>query len=222
MTEKQAIDIIKLSLPSGDTAGIDKVAKSVLQYAITKASRLRGTDFNREYLPGTLTNTKQEYILGTELFGSQSKVWNISEMWFTDTTGRIVEILGLDDFNVRAAGGKSTGRPTIGTVHSKTRKLRLYPIPDSAYPFEAYVTSKISALNDIDEIYHDVIVDIAGLMIQAASDPNVKLKLVQEGLKDLLLDSGSGWTGSTMLIDKPLSRGQRFRKTADSSNLGAE
>lgn len=222
MTEQQAIDIIKLSIPSGDTAGADKIAKSVLQYAVTKASRLRGTDFNREYLSDSLTNGKQEYVLGADLFGSQSKVWNISEMWFTDTTGRIVEILGLDDFNIRAGGGTITGRPTIGTVHSKTRKLRLYPIPDSTYPFEAYVTAKINKLSDIDEIYHDVLVDIAGLVIQAASDPNVKLKLVQEGLKDLLLDAGSGWTGSTMLIDKPLSRGQGFRKTADSSNLGAE
>ena len=218
MTEQQAIDLIRLSIP-GDTVSADKIARSVLQYALTKISRLKGTDFNREYLPATLTNAKQEYILGSELFSSQAKVWNISEMWFTDVTGRIVEILGLDDFNVRAAGGTTPGRPTIGTVHSKTRTLRLYPIPDSDYPIEAYVTSPINKLSDLDEIYHDIPIDVAGLMIQAAQDPNIKLRLVKEGLKDLLLDAGSGWTGSTMLIDKPLSRTQGFRRTADSSNL---
>lgn len=218
MTEQQAIDLIRLSIPGG-TASSDKIAKSVLQYALTKISRLKGTDFNREYLSATLTGAKQEYILGTELFGSQSKVWNISEMWFTDAVGRIVEILGLDDFNVRAAGGTTTGRPTIGTVHSKTRTLKLYPIPDSNYPIEAYVTSPINKLSDLDEIYHDIPVDVAGLMIQAARDPSIKLRLVKEGFRDLLLDAGSGWTGSTMLMDKPLSRSQGLRKATDSGNL---
>jgi hypothetical protein len=219
MTETQAINIIKLSL--GGVADADNIAKSVLQYALTKASRLRGSDFNREYKAATLVSGTQNYTLAT-LFGSQSNVWNIQEMWCTDTTNAAVTIIGLDDFNDRAAGGSSSGRPTIGTLHSKTRELRLYPIPDSNYPIEAYVTAKIAKLSDVPDVYHDVIIDMAGLAVKAISDPNVQMALVKEGLKDLMIDSGGGWTGSKILHPTPLSRGQRVRGDTDSSNLAAE
>ncbi len=219
MTDQQAINVIKLSLTGIDTTSADKIAKSVLLYALTKASRQRGADFNREYKPATLKSGKQSYTLGVDLFGAQSNVWNIQEMWCTDTTSAFITIIGIDDFNDRAAGGTTTGRPTIAAVHSKTRILELYPIPDSNYPIKAYVTAKIGKLADMASVYHDIIIDIAGLAIQAASDPNVKLQLVKEGLKDLMIDSGGGWTGSTILIDTPLSRGQGGRTRADSGNL---
>lgn len=220
MTELQAISIIKLSLPAG-LAETDKVASALLQYALNKISRKKGVDFNREYKTATLTSGKKEYILGADLWSGQGNVWNIQEMNCTDATGHPVWIIGVDDFNDIARGSTSTGRPTHGTVHSANRILRLFPIPNSNYPIEAYVTKKIAFLTDLLEIYHDIPIDIAGLAIKAGVDPNVQMALVKEGLADIMADSATAWTGSKIMIQRPLGDSDT-RLRADSGNLSAE
>lgn len=219
MTEDQAKLIIRLSLPAGtDTASGDMIAGALLSYALNKISRKKGVDYNREYKTATLTSGTKEYVLGVDLWSGQGSVWNIQEMQCTDTTGQPIWIVGVDDFNDIARGSTTTGRPTHATVHSANRILRLFPTPDSNYPIEAYVTKKISVLSDLLEIYHDIPIDIAGLAIKAGVDPNVQMALVKEGLRDLVIDSATAWTGNSIALDRHLG-GDDMMTGADSRNL---
>lgn len=222
MTDDQAKSIIKLSMPAGtDTASANEIAGALLAYALNKISRKKGVDYNREYRTGTLVASQREYTLGVDLWSGQGAVWNVQEMNCTDTTGQPIWIIGMDDFNDIARGSTTTGRPTHATIHSANRVLRFYPIPNSAYPIEAYVTKKISALSDLLEIYHDIPIDIAGLAIKAGADPNVQMALVKEGLRELTIDSATAWTGNSIALDRHLG-GDDMMSGADSGNLTNE
>ncbi len=220
MTTNEAIAIIKLSLPAGDSAGADSVAASLLNYGLIKTARKRGVDFNREYKSFTLSSGKSSYILGQELFSSSPNVWNVQEMFHTDSPGRPIFILGLDDFNDRARGSSTTGRPTIATVHSNPRILEVYPEPDTDYTVKGYVSKTINKLSDIPNIYHDVPIDFASMAIKAATDASVAAVLLKEGLEDLMADAGAHWTGGKILLQRPLGI-EDEGKDVDSSNLTA-
>jgi hypothetical protein len=220
MTEAQAISIIKLSLPAG-LAETDKVASALLSYALNKISRKKGVDYNREYKTANLTSGQRDYVLGADLWSGQGNVWNVQEMNCTDAKGHPIWVIGKDDWNDIARGSTTTGRPTHATVHSANRVLQLFPIPNSNYPIEAYVTKKITAITDLLEIYHDIPIDIAGLAIKAGVDPNVQMALVKEGLADILADSGTSWTGSKIMIQRPLGDSD-IRMGSDSGNLTGE
>ncbi len=204
----------------GDTASTQKVAKTFVKMAINNIARKRGVDFNREYKAATLTSGKGEYNLGVELFGGYPNLWSIEEMWFTDTRGKMVILLGMDDYNDRARGGTTTGRPKYGTVHSEPPILELYPIPDSSYTIRAYVTRKIDSLDDLPDIYHDVVYPLALSYVAASKDANVAIALAKDGLHAVQADSKSGYTGSKIMIQRHLGSGSTIG--SDSGNLTNE
>ena len=218
MTTEQAIDIIKLSLTGADSASANTVAASLLSYGLVKVARKRGVDFNREYTSFTLSSGKSSYVLGQELFSANPNVWNLQEMYHTDVAGRPIIILGLVDFNDRARGSSTTGRPTIATVHSNPRTLEVFPEPDKDYTVKGYVSKTINSLSDIPNIYHDVPIDFASLAIKAATDASVAATLLKEGLADLMADAGAHWSGGKILIDRPLGT-EDGGKFADSANI---
>lgn len=218
MTTEQAISIIKLSLTGMDSASADKVAGSLLSYGLVKVARKRGVDFNREYATFILSSGKNSYVLGQELFSANPNVWNLQEMYHTDVAGRPITVLGLVDFNDRARGSSTTGRPTIATVHSNPRTLEVFPNPDKDYTVKGYVSKTIEQLSDIPDIYHDVPIDFAGLAIKAATDASVAAMLLKEGLADLMADAGAHWSGGKILIDRPLGT-EGGGRIADSSNI---
>lgn len=218
MTTEQAIDIIKLSLTGIDSASADKVAASLLNYGLVKVARKRGVDFNREYATFTLSSGKSSYILGQELFSANPNVWNLQEMYHTDIAGRPIFVLGLVDFNDRARGSNTTGRPVIATVHSNPRTLEVFPEPDKDYTVKGYVSKTIDSLDDIPDIYHDVPIDFASLAIKAATDASVAAMLLKEGLADLMADAGAHWSGGKILVERPLGI-EDGGKFADSSNI---
>lgn len=220
MTEEQITDAVAWSM-GGDQAAAKKIAKTFVKMAINNIARKRGVDFNREYKATTLTSGKGEYNLGVELFGGYPNLWSIEELWFTDTKGKWVVLLGMDDYNDRARGGTTTGRPKYGTVHSEPPILELYPIPDSAYAIRAYVTRKIDSLDDLPDIYHDVVYPLALSYVAASKDPNVAIALAKDGLNAVQADSKSGYTGSKIMVQRHLGTGL-ITDGSDSANLTGE
>ena len=221
MTEQELITAIALAVPK-DRANAETVAKSMLALAIGKVGRMNGVSFNRDLVTFTFTANDATYKLGTEILQKYPNVWNLQELWFTDEQGHTVQIVALDEFNRTARGGTSTGRPTIGTIHSSTATLEIYPIPDSAYTACAYVKRPIIKLEDIPAPYHDLVYAKAIELIAAAPMAEMASKLAAEGTKEVQADALIAWDGSIVPVDRAIrgtTIGETGGKRADSHNL---
>lgn len=224
MTEQELVSAIALAVPQKDTASATTIAKSVLSIAIGKVGRMSGVTFNRDWLPFTFTANDPTYKLGSDILQKYPNVFNVQELWFTDVKGKKIRIVSLDEFNGWARGGTTTGRPTVGTVHSSSATLEVYPIPDSAYAAGAYIKRQVTQLADIPTPYHDLIYTKAIEFITAAGSPEMAAKLAKEAEDDVKRDSLIAWDGVIVESDRPI-RGTTMSdsgKRADSYNLTGE
>lgn len=221
MTKEQLVDLIRLSVSIGDETAARKAAESALNAAIIKLSRTRNTSFNRDYQTFNLASGTGSYLIGSDILSGYPNAWNMNELWHTDTEGKPITIIGLTDFNDIARGGTTSGRPDIATIHSSKPVLQVYPIPDQAYTVIASVPKTITKVADIPVRYHDVLADVANLVLKAASEPEVALQLVRLGLRDVGADSNTNWTGDKILLRRAMG-GEDAVVRANSDNLSAE
>ena len=164
-----------------------------------------------------LTSGKGSYKIGSEILSKYVGIKKVQHLWHNDRNIAPIEIVGLDEFQRNTSGMSNSGLPIIATVHSSSPILEVYPVPDSNYSVSCYVKRKISKFSDIDDYYHDVIVDYALLSVAAVKDPSVSIRLAKEGLDDLKYDSIIGWIGDNIPISRHLGTG--YGRGNDSGNL---
>jgi len=220
MTKDEVVRAIALAVTGG---GVDKeaIAQVYLQKAILKIGRMEGVDFNREWVDFNLTSGISKYQIGTDIIGKHPEIWSLKELWRTDVQGWSIEIVGLERFNAYTRGGSSAGAPTLGTIHSEAGYLEVYPIPDSAYTVAAYLKKKITNFSEIEEGYHDVLIDYAVASINATKDTAASFQFAKEGLNDLKNDQPTLWSGNSIGIERHINATNKSAKgrRADSCNL---
>jgi len=217
MTEAELVQIIAAAMPQ-NSSNAETLGKLLLKKAILKIGRMQGVQFNREWVPFSLKSGKQDMVIGSTILNDYPGVWNMQEMWRTDTGGWNIPIVGIEDFQVYAAGRTTSGAPYIATLHSQKGTLTVYPIPDQDYPVKAYVRRKIVGLEDVPDMYHDTLADYGVIAAQALSSPQVAAELLRGDLKDLLGDALTGWSGSTIGAERGLAE-EAGTSLVDSGNL---
>ena len=203
MTESELTTAIALAVPK-DRANADVIAKSMLALAISKVGRMSGVSFNRDLLTFNFVVGDNSYKLGIDILQKYPLIWNMQELWFTDQQGYKVRLVGLDEYNNSARGGTSTGRPTIGTLHSSTATLEVYPIPDSAYTMCAYVRRQVNQLSDIPAAYHDLLYAKAVELITVTTNPEMAIKMAAESTLEIKQDALTEWDGTLVESDRPI------------------
>jgi hypothetical protein len=194
MTEPEIVSAIALAVPK-DRANAEVIAKAMLNLAIGKIGRMNSVSFNRDLLTLSFRSGISSYKLGTDILQKYPNIWNMQELWCTDQSNSQIKIVALDEFNRYARGGTDTGRPIVGTIHSSTATLEVYPIPDSNYTAVAYVKRQITQLSDIPSPYHDVVYSIAIEMICAAGSSEMAASLSTQGMRDIQGDAQTVWDG---------------------------
>lgn len=219
MTEEQAIDIIVLSLPA-DKQGDRGMAKGFLLKALNMIGRIPGLNFTREWVNFNLISGRAVYELGNHVLKDYDKIKNVQQMWRTDILNWPIDIVGLDSFNERTAGGDSTGSPFVGTVYLVENKptLEIYPSPDSNYPVKVLIQKNVESIDDVPDAHKDVLIDCAITSIGALSNPSLSLELMRNGIHDVEGDSHTLWRGSTILVERPFDSNPTLKKV-DSGNL---
>ena len=200
MTEQEATLIISLSVPK-DRSGAEQLAKVAMNMAVNRMSRMTGVSFNRDLLPFTLRSGISSYKLGSDVLQKYPLVYGMQELWFTADKGYSIRLLAFDEFNRNARGGSTSGRPEIGTIHSSTATLDVYPIPDSNYSVVGYVKRQVTQLSDIPSAYHDVVCVKAIEIINATISGDLARILAEEGMKEVLADSLLSWDGTIVEPD---------------------
>ena len=220
LTKADVLKLIEISVPAATTAGRTEIAESALSAAITRLGKIKGVTFNEELIEFDLESGKQDYKLGSDIFKKYESTWSIENMGRTDQAGWNIEILGFDDFQDGARGGRSTGIPAVATIFKQDGSyvLRVYPIPDSAYACEAQVRIGVTRFEDIPSVHHDALVSLGQTIIKASADPMLSLTMAKDGIKEIQGDSPTGWDGSVIGLDRPLDVTGRTRRS-DSGNL---
>lgn len=216
MTEKDAIEAIKIHVPAGSESNADKVAGAVLKMAVLKVGRTPGVSWNRRHVTFSLTSGTSSYRVGVDILksGDFEDLKNLQFVWRTDTKGEPIPIVQVQEFNKYARGGSSSGAPVVATLHSDDETFEVYPSPDSAYELWGYVQLRITKFKDIPKDYHDVVVNYA----VASLDRKSALKLAAAGLEDVKGDSLTKWEGNVIAISRHVG-GSAGSKRADSHNL---
>lgn len=217
LTFEQAKGIVATAVGADKSNALD-VAESHLLKAITKLSRMNNVNFNREWVTFTLTAGKSSYKIGSDVLSEYMDIKKIQHIWHNDRSIEPIKVLGIDEYKSNCSGLSSTGVPVIATVHSSDPILEVYPVPDSNYSVSCYVKRKINKFEDIDSAYHDVVVDYALLSVSATKDPNVAIRLFEEGIDDLKYDSMVGWIGNNIPVSRHMGI-QTDRANSDSGNL---
>ena len=205
MTENDVKRFLEASVPSDRTNKVE-IAKIALATAISKLGRMPDVDWNRDQVNITLTAGDGDYILNVEMLGDYPSIWNIEELWHTDSQGKPVKVVGLSEFNTYKRGSTTTGRPTIATIHSSEPKIEFYPTPDSAYELWGYVQKSIVNFSEVPDIYHDVLISVGQEFIRSITDTNMASKLAEQGMNEIEEQSKTKWTGNTIDIARHLGR----------------
>lgn len=213
-------EIAKAVAPAvpGDAANAEAIAKVHVSRAILKVGRIKDASFNKKWVTFSLTSGTSSYVIGSDILNGYPNVWTMGKLWFPNQNGRFIEILGFDEFKRLSSGGSTTGYPRWGTLHSDQATLDVYPIPDSNYTVGAYLRKKVTNLSDIDDSFHDVVMDTALVSVKALSDPNLALDLLRLGLADVRENSQTAWDENNIPIGRHVGRSYEG-PGADSGNL---
>lgn len=233
MTESQAKNQLGLSIkmigwksPSGavvDTSSAEKVAGDILQTAVRKVGRMQGVAFNRDNVTFTLTSGTSSYQIGKDLLDKYPAIWNMEYLWMNESPGQRCYVVGLDTFNNYARGKTGSGYPKYATIHSKSKTIEFWPSPNGAYSMIGYAKENIKDLNEIPDDYHDLILAVGYEFIHAAHNPSAASKLANEGKREVVADSQTGYSGSTFPVVRHLGRsGSSNKISADSFNVTGE
>jgi hypothetical protein len=192
------IDALALAIGGTDAAAAKNMAEVLATAARKRVGRMKGLDFNRERVTFSLTAGKKVYALGVDIKAKHGAIWNIQDMWRTDTPGWEVEIVGLDEFNAYARGGTAAGAPSVATVYGApdARILEVYPSPNSALSLSATVMLSITKETDIPDRYDDVVLTVALTLWNGMKNPAIAAELMRAGLRDMQADGIAAWTGS--------------------------
>ena len=106
MTEQEVLQFIQLAIPK-DRANADAISKIALRKAILKVGRMPNVTWNRDVVTFDLISGKAKHILGDDILVQYPNIWNMEELWRTDTSHWRISILGMDDFDNYARDRKS-------------------------------------------------------------------------------------------------------------------
>lgn len=219
MTNDEIVRTIRLAIPA-DRPEADQTAKAILQRCIAKIGRSKSTHFNRAVITFNLEAGKSVYSVRDDIAENYSDIWSVGELWRTDIQGAKVTVMPMELFNSFKRGSDITGPPDYGMFHSAQATFEVYPIPDGTYTLWCYARKPINKVDDIPAQYHDVICDLGIAFARATYDRSGRMaaELAAAGLRDIVSDSQSGWSGTYVQADVPIFAGHAL-KTADSRNL---
>lgn len=218
MKSDDAVNVVAMAV-GGDAVTAKIIAKAHIDKAVLKFSRLNNVSFNRRWTEATLTANKEKYTLGKDIFTDFSDIQKIQYFWRTDVVGWPITVVSIEEFQQHSSGYTTTGAPVLATIHSDSGILEFYPTPDSAYTVAAYLKRQITKFEDIDDAYHDVVIDYAIMSVFATKDAGTAAMMLREGFDDIKRDSRVGWAGGGISINRHLGPdgGPGYNK-ADSAN----
>lgn len=217
MTEAMIEATIALAVGK-DKAGATEIAKACRQAAVLYVGRMRGVDFNRELLTLNTIAGQTSYVVGKDFATNQPVLRNIQDIWRTDRTSAPIRLVPLDEFSAHARGSATVGAPQLATIHSNPKVLELFPTPSGVYTLKLYCKKRITALEQIPEDYHDVVLHVGITIAASLASPQFSLQMVKEGLADIQADTMLGWDGSRVDVDRILDQSTNARYS-DSQNL---
>jgi hypothetical protein len=201
MTESEVVTAIKLAITGTDT---DKegIAKSFLKKAVLKVGRLPSVMWNQTDVEFDLVSGQSSYLIGKDILTKQDDLKNIEQLWRTDTTGEPISVIPVAEFNRYARGSTSSGNPRFATIHSKEKRLEIWPAPSSGYTVWGMVQLEVENFKDIPTEYHDVLIDLAVAFIVATKDARAAMALAKSGIKDIGEDSMTKWTDNVIPLER--------------------
>lgn len=212
MTENEIVEAVRLGISVGDKTASDVQAKAFVSMAVANIGKMTGVDFNRKTVTFSLTASTQSYIVGKDILTAHNNIVNIQDLFRTDTEGWPIKIVSVEDFNIYTKGGSSSGAPEVATIDRDIPNelvLRVYPIPDSAYPCSCTVRVAVSNLQDIPDRFHPAIYAEAVNLFNVSTNPSVALQLANQNKQDIRADGYSGYDGGHIDIDRRLYRKRR-------------
>ena len=218
MTESDVKKFLTASVPK-DRANAEEIASLALSAAISKLGRMPNVDWNRDEVSIQLESGNDEYELNVDILESYPNIWNIEELWHTDSSQKPVKVVGLSEFNAYKRGSSTSGRPILATIHSSNPKLEFYPTPDSNYVLWSYVQKQVDNFNDIPDGYHDVLISVGQEYIRSITDPNMSAKLAEQGINEIEDQSKTKWTGNVIDTSGNIGRKSKGKSGYDSYNL---
>lgn len=203
-------------------ANLTEIAGDYLTAAVSKVGRAQAVEFNRAKVTFTLTSSKAEYKIGSDILSKHPHLFNMQYLWLTSDPGYRIDVISFDAFSGWARGRTTTGRPQKATLHSADPLLlELSPIPDSAYTVVAHAKENITDLEEIPLQYHDVILAEAYKLVHAAASGGMAQALAAEGKFDMEGDVATGAAPSIALSSSTLGQENRLNRS-DKFNVTGE
>ncbi len=212
MRSDDVIKYIRLAIPDTNV-NADDTARAIFNKAVTFVGRMPNVDFNRDWVTFNFVSGTKTYEIGKDILAELSDVMRATVLTATDNV-QPVEMISIESFRTVTSGLTASGRPTHATVHSSSKKLEVYPTPDSSYEYGLYAQHAITKFEDIPSAYHDVVGDVGIAMVAALKDPSIALSIAKAGLDAMKFDSIIGWSGTNVSVGRGLSGGSKNRATS--------
>lgn len=223
MTQDQIVKLIQLALPADKATNIE-YAERLLPPAIAIVGRMNGTTFNTIRKTFATVSGQATYAIGVDIFGPESGIFGLENLWMTDSPYNRVPLVARDLFRAqKSTASTRTGYPELGSIYRAadlTYNLELFPIPAGVYNMdcEAHLPLK---LDQIPDLYHDLVAKEAIMLFRSMNDTQALSAEIGRDRRDVGADSTTPWSGSVIRVDRPIGR-MAGRKNADSFNLDGE
>jgi hypothetical protein len=197
-----------------------QVGLIIVQAAILSVGRTPKAPFNQEHVTFTMTAGQAKYVVGQDFQVETPNVSDVEDLWYTDTGQLPVRILDPREFNPIARTMDRSARPTIATFYQELGQnmIEVWPTPDSAYEVKGVLRRAILKLEQIPEVYHDVLVAQIAVLANSVKNGTIAASQLSKGLQDIRRDGSTKRELDILRVEEPLDTGSDIRR-ADSMNL---
>lgn len=225
MTNDTAFEMLKRRLPGDDSDLKNVSARELLDAAVNHMNMLGEYRWNQQYVTATLTSGTSKYFLYDLVPDWQIRKIFDEKLWFVDSQHSI-EIVSREQFNYRARGVTSTGKPNIAVIHSNETMIEFYPTPDDAYEIWAMAGILITNIAQLPVELHLPVIALATIFGAKADSPEYAQaadiwKLTVASLENTR--EYTVWQGDTITPDSyGMGLDVKVGRAADSTNIVGE